>query len=106
MHKVFVYGSLKRGYGNNILLKDQQYLGEVSTVEGFDLISLRAFPAMLKTEGPRQVHGELYEVDDKCLQQLDILEGHPNLYIRQRISLDNGQQVWAYLFPTIEEGVW
>ena len=42
--------------------------------------------------------GELYEVDNKTLQNLDILEEVPTLYTREYIHLRNGQKAWTYFF--------
>ena len=37
------------------------------------------------------IHGEVYEVDEKMLKNLDILEDHPNYYQRrpEKVSLQN-----------------
>lgn len=48
-----------------------------------------------------QVHGEIYEVNDESLKQLDILEDHPNFYVREKnevITCDDNKssEVWIY----------
>jgi gamma-glutamylaminecyclotransferase len=73
MHKVFVYGTLKKGYGNHRLLKDSTFLGNALTFEKFTLYD-GGFP-YLGRYGASQIIGEVYEVDDDTLSDLDRLEG-------------------------------
>lgn len=35
-----------------------------------------------------RIKGEIYEVDETMLKNLDILEGHPNYYLRKQINID------------------
>jgi gamma-glutamylcyclotransferase (GGCT)/AIG2-like uncharacterized protein YtfP len=39
------------------------------------------------TQTPTQVRGEVYDVDVATLERLDLLEGHPEHYRRQRIEV-------------------
>ena len=103
MNTVFVYGTLKKGWGNNSLLKDSTYKG-TGTVTG-TLIDLGSFPALLK-EGDSTVHGELYKITDDTLTMLDMLEGHPYFYKRELISANSSEgdtlaEVWAYCVPEV-----
>lgn len=82
-HRVFVYGSLKRGFHNHAILKEATIVGR-GFAEGFLLYSLGSFPAAIGGSGT--VQGELYEVDDQTLQALDRLEGHPHMYKRKETT--------------------
>lgn len=45
--------------------------------------------------------GEVYEVDDNVLADLDILEDHPNYYIREQHqvqSLDDNSSITAWIY--------
>lgn len=89
MTKLFVYGTLKQGYGNNRhFLKDAKFLGEAKTHrEMWALVDLGAFPAM--TYGDMQVRGEVYEVSPSQLSSIDSLEGvDTGLYDRHTIEID------------------
>ena len=82
---LFVYGSLKRGFGNHRLMTDAVYLGP-GVIEGYDMYSLRYFPAIV--EGNDEVYGELYKVSEKELAAIDELEGYSSkddtgMYIRR-----------------------
>jgi gamma-glutamylcyclotransferase (GGCT)/AIG2-like uncharacterized protein YtfP len=44
--------------------------------------------------------GELWDVPDKCLESLDAVEGAPTLFQRRLITLEDGQQVQAYLMAS------
>jgi gamma-glutamylcyclotransferase (GGCT)/AIG2-like uncharacterized protein YtfP len=94
--KLFVYGTLKRGYGLNRYLKTSDFLG-VEVVEGFTLYSNGGFPYMVKGDGV--VYGEVYEVSDKDVMDiLDVIEG---AYRRENIKDD----VQAYVYYGSTEGL-
>jgi gamma-glutamylaminecyclotransferase len=76
VNTVFVYGTLKRGGSNHAFLRGQHYLGPARTSPGFVLYSLGDYPGMVRAPGDGEgVTGELWAVDDACLQELDDLEG-------------------------------
>ena len=83
MHKVFVYGTLKRGYtANAMLLADAEYIGEFVTTKKYRMYDLGPFPSVIQADDGHYIMGEIYEVDDDTLIQLDTLEGVPRLYAR------------------------
>ena len=103
MTTVFLYGTLKRGGGNHALLAGQQLLGPARTPPGFTLYSLGDYPGMVRSPGDTTgVVGELWAVDDTCLQQLDELEGvAEGLYERVPIKFAPpfaNQTVETYLY--------
>lgn len=91
-HTVFVYGSLLSELNNHHFLKGAKFLGKHELLMKASMISLGAYPALMKCEDQYVIHGESYEVDDKGLERLDYLEGHPNYY--QREQLEDG--TWTY----------
>ncbi|XP_013185831.2 putative gamma-glutamylcyclotransferase CG2811 isoform X1 [Amyelois transitella] len=90
-HKVFVYGTLKRNEPNHYwLTKEENGLGkfitEGTTKNKYPLIIATKYniPFLLYSPGNgHYVKGEIYEVDDTMLSKLDILEDHPNYYVRE-----------------------
>lgn len=113
MHRIFVYGTLKKGFPNyDRFLKGLE--GKRAKAIGFDLHEGPGFPYSVKGSGI--VQGEVYEVDDATLERLDRLEGVPHHY--QKISTTiydedfRSQEVWIYVseqgrkYPIIESGVW
>ncbi len=40
--------------------------------------------------------GELFEVAEAALEVLDVFEGCPDLYVRERIALE-GSEAWTYV---------
>ena len=79
MHKVFIYGTLKRGFPNHEAgLAAAQFLGCVRTLEAYPLvIGGRWFsPYLIDEPGQGQrVFGELFAVDAAGLALLDRMEG-------------------------------
>jgi gamma-glutamylcyclotransferase (GGCT)/AIG2-like uncharacterized protein YtfP len=118
MTRVFVYGSLMNGFGNNRLLSDSEWIDDATfTTFSHGLISLGAFPALAMCDDgeERVIHGEVYEVDEGTLRNLDQLEGHPTFYERREIELDDGEIVFTYFLNDdrshqteefIESGSW
>lgn len=74
-HRVFAYGTLKRGQGNHHLLAGQDFLGSGRTEPVYRLWDLGGYPGMVRAaEGGQSIAGEVWEVDEPCLRQLDELE--------------------------------
>lgn len=90
LHKIFVYGTLKRGHGNHRYLAGSKFLGAGKTRNKYAMY-VSGIPFVIVTEPVSQISGELYEVDDQTLCKLDQLEGHPNWYQREQVEicLDN-----------------
>lgn len=112
MHKVAVYGSLKKGFYNNDLLHDAEFIGVWITPAKFTMYDLGPFPAVV-TGGTCSIHTEIYTVDDQILEMLDQLEGHPDFYRRRQFKAD-GDHVYMYVMdqkpgdhvPVISDGKW
>ena len=116
---VFVYGTLKKGFGNHRLLEKAHFLGE-AYLRRTKMVDLGAYPAVI-TGGKKDVMGEIYQVDDETLARLDRLEGHPSFYERRQVKVFSVFQnvdtfiAWCYFMPqlsqvkhpaVIEEGIW
>ncbi|TXH08130.1 MAG: gamma-glutamylcyclotransferase [Spirochaetes bacterium] len=96
LHKLFVYGSLKRGFGNHRFLSESTFLATTTTADpAYSMLSLGAFPAVVDG-GVDMIQGELYEVDDNTLAQIDMLEGNGRFYERFQVLLSNGEVAWMY----------
>lgn len=93
-HNVFVYGTLRKGYYNHVVLKrnDAVFLSN-DHVKG-ERVDLGSFPAL--TEGLGLVDGEIYAVNDAGLEDMDWLEGHPHFYERREVTTEGGMKVWTY----------
>ena len=56
-HRVFVYGTLKRGHPNNPLLAGSEFLGEGVTLPTYKMVAT-SFPAIMPDPGGKPVAGE------------------------------------------------
>lgn len=84
---VFVYGTLKRGYGNHGLLRGSNFLTEGLTIDQFGMYKV-GFPVLLQGHGSLgRVNGELFEVSARTLESLDRLEGVPRMYTREKVKV-------------------
>ena len=101
-HKVFVYGSLKRGFGNHGFLDGARCLGQYETQEAScNMFSFAFYPGVSRVESGagHRILGELYLVDSKMLNELDKLEGNGMFYTREIVALSDGEEAWMYLIP-------
>ena len=113
MDKVFVYGTLKTGHGNNRLLEDATFVSTGYTNPVYSLYDLGPFPAV-KRNGTGIIYGELYEVTQEEMNSLDWLEGYPNFYNREVITVTCGgeqHKAWMYYMDNchgtlVESGNW
>lgn len=68
----------------------------------FTMIDLGSFPGVIKitTDGQPHAHiqGEVWEVNDEVLEQLDGIEGHPEFYERFKTETTEGI-AWMYVLP-------
>ncbi|CAH2056273.1 unnamed protein product, partial [Iphiclides podalirius] len=95
-HNVFVYGTLKKQEPNHHWISDPKNgqskfiaVGRTSTKYPLIIATKYNIPFVLFKPGVGyHIEGEVYEVDNKMLGQLDILEDHPNYYIREIDNID------------------
>ena len=96
---VFVYGTLKEGYGNNRRLTGCKKLGPAK-VSDFKLYDC-GFPVAWPSKG-EVITGELWDIEEKkeVLMSLDSLEGEGSMYNRTDVcALDSsGYEVPAQMY--------
>ena len=110
---LFVYGTLKRGFGANYMVANKGNFKGVCATKGL-LLDLGSFPGMVKHE-VCLVTGEVYEVDWGIIETTDSYESAPQFYHRRQIATPWGL-AWAYYknqAPTLNDstlcaarGVW
>lgn len=110
-HLIFVYGTLKQGFSRHHYIKEQKYLGIARTEPKYAMFAYGGFPALVDEKlaalsnhtATNKIYGELYQVDDMCMRQLDIIEGtDEGLFERKNISL---LDITLTGLPT-NDGVW
>ena len=98
MAKVFVYGTLKSG-GE---LRGLDRFGDGATIVGkaktvypdYEMADLGAFPGVF-LNGEYHIEGEVWEVDEDTMEDLDAIEGYPDFYDRQLTHTTEGK-AWMY----------
>lgn len=111
VHSVFVYGTLKSGERNHQILSRRKalYLGRTKTIEPYFVMvqfnsrstpgqfSPGVFRGPLDVLEPGRIVGEIFQVDDDTLAELDRLEGVGVNYNRVPIALEGGRAAHMYL---------
>jgi len=99
-HLIFVYGTLRTGHSNHQLLGAAHCYGVGRTRDNFAMYIISGYPYVTSAEPRYPIVGELYAVDDRMLERLDKVEGHPHYYVRRKVVVDVGDEefsAWMYL---------
>lgn len=100
-HKLFVYGTLKKGqYFHQEFMSETEFISNVVATDNYSLY-IDGMPHLVREKSPVNVKGELYNVDVKTLEALDYLWAP--VYKRDVIEFINEsgeiELAWAYLRP-------
>ena len=97
-HLVFVYGTLRRGCAGAMSIRFPRSKFVADAEVSGSLYDLGAYPGLRLDESNSLVVGEVYEVDDELLNELDHFEASSH-YRRKEVelSLGNHRRVcWTY----------
>lgn len=105
---IFTYGTLKRGFPNHHLLDDAIFVSNAITCEKYQMYPCtnEKFPFLIKSQKVQQIKGEVFKTNSKeLLEDLDDLEGYPNLYLKEFIDvqLDNKEIIKALIYVKNEK---
>ena len=97
-HFVFIYGTLRRGSPGSMSIRfpKSKFIAEAK-VNG-RLYDLGPYPGLRLDESNSTVVGEVYEVDEELLNELDEFEASSN-YVRSPVEISLGGQrkkCWTY----------
>jgi gamma-glutamylcyclotransferase (GGCT)/AIG2-like uncharacterized protein YtfP len=123
MSKIFVYGTLKQHQPNFTIIKNGLFcgVGKLDKANGFRMVSLGAFPALIPAsyDDSQVIHGEIWDVDPEAFKNVEYLEGYPTFYDRERLSIkdseNNEHHCFVYYIPdelsakelkSVDEGTW
>ena len=100
-NKLFVYGTLKRGFGNSILLRNSEFVGCATTKDFFDVYDC-GFPCAYPNQDGKRIYGEIYELTEQDFVFTDRLESNGFLYQREVrefdcYNLNENCLAWIYL---------
>lgn len=91
---LFVYGTLKRGGMNHRYLQRETFVAEAKLAPGFRLYDVGGYPGLVPdANATYPISGELWEVSDAGLAELDRFEGVPEgLYRREAVQLEGAHK--------------
>lgn len=110
--KLFVYGTLMKGFKYHYAMEDSRFLGCAKTKDNFALYA-RQYPFVTSIPNSdahsTTIHGEVYEViDQDILLALDEIEGHPVDYVRKPVQVileESRETVEAWIYFNDRESV-
>lgn len=97
-HLVFVYGTLRSGSAGSMSVRFPNSKFIADTQVSGKLYDLGAYPGLLLNESDSLVVGEVYEVDDETLNELDDFEAGSD-YVRKQFDVSLGTKkraCWTY----------
>lgn len=106
MNKLFVYGTLKKGFQNyDATLLENFYISGCNTIDLYPLVVANKYysPVLINEKGVgNNVFGELYEINQNTLDLFDTLEGVGTKlgYTRRLIDIktESGEKVEAFAY--------
>lgn len=105
MTRLFVYGTLKRGFCRQSYLAHEQFVSTAWTLPNYQLLDCGSYPALIGN-GQNEIVGELYDVSEKTMLILDGVEGvDEGLYARGDVELSDGSIAVAYFYTFPTEGL-
>ena len=112
IQRIFVYGTLKRGGRFSYYLRSQRFVGEARTEPRYRLVDCGGYPGMypagVEEEG-RSIEGEIWEVDEPCRRELDVLEdvagGEYELVPVPLLPPFDGEVIHGYLYRRFQPGM-
>jgi len=110
--RMFVYGTLKKGFGLNRILSDSTYIGHAS-VKGYSLRDAGPYPVVFHGDKNDVVHGEVYEVDKDTYNIVASIEEGAGYWLEETKTTD-GEPVSLWVsddkvygdLPVVEGGCW
>ncbi len=107
-HSVFVYGTLRKGGSNHFRMDGAEFVGKGTVEGGIYLIDSNpdlVFPA-LKLDNEGRVVGEVYQVSETQLIELDAFEGISERYeepyeyrrVMATVAMESGGQEFAWVW--------
>jgi len=96
-----VYGTLRKGFANYAVHSEAStFLGTFRTSKKYRLI-IEDYPCVLPfNNSGHQIEVDLFMIDAETLSRIDQFEGHPDLYQRTEVLLNNGVLAWLYIRET------
>ena len=98
-HAIFVYGTLMAGERASYMLDSYEYC-DVFCLKDYAMYNVSSYPGIKKKKG-ECVIGEVYFVDDACIDRMDAYEGEGTLYLRECVKVENewgNLEVFVYVY--------
>ena len=108
MRNIFVYGTLKKGFGLDYYLESSAYVGKAK-ISGALLYSFGSIPYVVETNNEEDVvYGEVYmveQVDGEIIDSIELASGY--YVLKREAELDNGDKFECdvYFRPPSKYGV-
>jgi gamma-glutamylaminecyclotransferase len=84
---LFVYGTLMKNLSNHSYLKYSLYLGECYSLEKYVILIDGSIPYLSTSKNIYNIKGELYDISNDTLKQIDELEDEGNWYKRKELKI-------------------
>ena len=96
---LFVYGTLKRGFGNNYILRNSEFIGSAVSEDKFVVYDC-GFPCAYPDYNGKKIKGEIYKLTEEDFIFTDRLESNGYLYnreVQEFITKKGLIKAWIYI---------
>ena len=101
---LFVYGTLKKGFCNNGLIKHTEFIGVATSTDRYD-VSGYSFPCAYPNKEGKLLMGEIYKLSKDDFIFTDRLEGNGSLYQREiKDFVCNGKIIRSWIYIILRAG--
>lgn len=102
---ICTYGSLRRGHGNNRLLRDSELKSTEVINIPYRMVSLGGFPGLIPSPENHDITVEIWEVNDYTYRSVECLESWPSFYQKALIPTSLGEvEVYVLESPRYQSG--
>jgi len=98
---LFVYGSMKKDFINHYRLQKEEFIGNAITTKEYVMYpsDMYLFPYVCENEERNNIIGELYNLINIDIQDVDIFESVPKAYYRKIINIECNNKIYkAFIY--------
>jgi len=102
---IVTYGSLRKGHGNNRLLRDSELKSTEVINIPYRMVSLGGFPGLIPSPENHDITVEIWEVNDYTYRSVEALESYPSFYQKALVPTSLGEvEVYVLESPRYQSG--
>ena len=106
LDRLFVYGTMRQGQTARSLVANEVTRTETAHTTGYIYAFPMGYPGFTEGDGRGRVLGEVIWLTELAATfgLLDAYEGHDFARIIRQVTLDSGEEIWAWVYTLADPG--